>query len=206
MFFIFQISEAEPLETTLGVGGTVLGVVKQCATGHLAFNYSEATVAGNSSAAASVFAGANEKTSFFPLTATFINKCSLSNLHSHLAHSSQQSRPSNASLSCMEQKGTRAQPSRPSLRAFLKAGQSASGAHDPHWNYRTRVTQDVGRGTTADTLPSASRGRRLKGAGKNPGPELPLSWLIPPFGNRAQLRFLQGSPCLASRLASGIRS
>lgn len=34
---------------------------------HLAFDYSEAWAAGNSSAAASVFAGAAEKTSFFPL-------------------------------------------------------------------------------------------------------------------------------------------
>lgn len=33
---------------------------------HLAFNYSEAWAAGNSSVAASVFAGAGEKTSFFP--------------------------------------------------------------------------------------------------------------------------------------------
>ena len=33
---------------------------------HLAFDYSEACAAGNSSAAASVFAGAAEKTSFFP--------------------------------------------------------------------------------------------------------------------------------------------
>lgn len=57
----------------------------KCAAVHLAFNYAEAWAAGNSSTAASVFAGASER-HLFPLTAPFLNKCLLSNPHPNLEH------------------------------------------------------------------------------------------------------------------------
>lgn len=50
----------------------------KCSAVHLAFNYAEAWAAGNSSTAASVFAGAGERhLPPPPITVSFLNKCYL---------------------------------------------------------------------------------------------------------------------------------
>ena len=75
-----------------------------------------------------------------------------------------------------------------------------------------KVPQDVGEGSCFKCSAFSVEGQAVgAGLGKTPPPHppaqnWPLSSPIPPFGGQAQLRFLRRSPCLASRLASGIRS
>lgn len=90
---------------------------------------------------------------------------------------------------------------------LLKTGQQSTRARTPHSSHWTaKSPKMLARETISNALPAASRGRRQRGTGKNLGAELPLSWPVRPFGDQAQLQFLQGSFCLASRRASGIRS
>ena len=136
---------------------------------HLAFNYSEAWVAGNSSAAASVFAGAGEKISFFP-----------SQLRSQMNVHSPTPTPVGAYLSkrvafkCLldlyRAGGTSAHA--PSFAASLGNTLSAlpedrpavlQGPDSPLESLDCKVTQDVGEGNNFKCTACGIKGQAVEG-------------------------------------------
>lgn len=144
------------------------------AAAHLALHYSEAWAAGNSSAAASVFAGASEKTSFFPLTATRKQMFTLQPSPQFGAYL-----PNRVGLQMPPCPlwSKKAQALRSSLRGHLRSARSARredragilpGTEPPPLSYWTVKSPKMSaRETVSNALPSASRGRRQRG--KSPG-------------------------------------
>lgn len=165
----------------------------KCAAVHLAFNYAEAWAAGNSSTAASVFAGASERHLFSPHSSVLKQMLTLQPSPQFGAYL-----PNRVGFQTPPSPlwKERIEPPAPNLTATwgdalaalpqskLVNPQSMHGT--PHlscWTVKSPKRM-AGKEMISNALPSAWRGRRQRRAGKVSGAELSLSLSIPSFGDQ----------------------